>query len=429
MHFRLFVAMILVPYGVYTLWQSKRRPQVIMFGVIAVMVALGMAWIAGPLPQIMRFTGTLAPGNVLERPGVPFPGGYFYMFGVWWNWNTPTLGGFATIALLLSLAVSLTPLRRYLPRNRWLWFVVLLPPFILSLGPTLTIGSLAIPMPFRWMFDITKGNFKMPWRLAPIYIIGALIFAGMTWTPLIRRLRAPSYVRPLLVVVLFLLLAIDVRMFETAPLTPVLYPYQFYQQMGREKGKPYDDYVVVEVPTGAGTGETLIGDPWVTTFEYYGMTHGKRMVNSFISRAPVENFWPLRTDDPLLSWLGQRRQLDPKLVEPELKRIIYDWPVGYIVVHEDYIGLDGPINQEILGYLNTLPNLVCPIIVEHNAVVYRTAWHPDGCPPRTPPELSPQVYNVDLGTPGDEKYIGWGWHQQETLPVITVRWAGEYPQA
>src|SRR5260370_14002418 len=163
-------------------------------------------------------------------------------------------------------------------------------------------------------------------------------------------------------------------MFRSPPLVPVPPSYSFYEQMGRE---PYD-YVVVEVPTGGGTGETLIGDPHVAAFEYYGLTHGKRMINGLISLAPVDHFWSLRTDDALLSWLGQRRLLDPKLVEPELRRIITQWPVGYIVIHQDYIGLEGPTNQEIVGYFNTLPDLLCPVVVEGTAVVYRTSWHPDG---------------------------------------------------
>ena len=64
----------------------------------------------------------------------------------------------------------------------------------------------------------------------------------------------------------------------------------------------------------------------------------------------------------------------------------------------------------MLGYLNSLGDLLCPVAVEGDAVFYRTAWHPDGCPPRTPPETSPGVYTLDIGSPGDEAFIGWGWH-------------------
>ena len=93
------------------------------------------------------------------------------------------------------------------------------------------------------------------------------------------------------------------------------------------------------------------------------------------------------------------------------------------------IGRNGPTTQEIIGYLNSLADLVCPMWVEHEAVVYRTAWHPDGCPPRTPPETAPGVYHIDIGTEGDERYIGWGWHWPEVVGGYTTwRWTGEYPQ-
>ena len=72
------------------------------------------------------------------------------------------------------------------------------------------------------------------------------------------------------------------------PVRPVLPDYDTYEQIGQERGDPYDDYVVLEVPTGAGTGEVLLGDAGAVTFQYYGTVHGKRMVNGFISRAPLE---------------------------------------------------------------------------------------------------------------------------------------------
>ena len=54
-----------------------------------------------------------------------------------------------------------------------------------------------------------------------------------------------------------------------------------YEAIGRETGAPYDDYVVLEVPTGAGTGEVLLGDPEAITFQYYGhhasQAHGQRV--------------------------------------------------------------------------------------------------------------------------------------------------------
>ncbi len=423
LQFPIFVAFLLAPYALYTFWRAKKRLPIIFAGLLTLAIAFALLWFAGPLPYMRSFTGTLAPGGVEDRPGVPFPGGYLSMYDVWWNWNTPTLGGFVTIVTIISLIVALSRLRRRMPSDRWLWFVLMLPPLILSMGPNITLFGMSIPMPFRLLHTLTNGMFRMPWRLAPIFIVAALIFVAKTWTPILPRAQRYG-----VLIAAFLLLGLDVRMFETAPIDPILYPYNFYETMGEERGEPYDDYVVVEVPTGVGTGEVLIGDPHVITYQFYGMTHQKRMVNGFISRTPTENFWPLRTDDPLLSWLGQRRLLEPDLVEPKLRQMISEWPVGYIVIHQDQIGRNGSTNQEIIGYFNALPDLLCPMFVEHDAVVFRTTWHPDGCPPRIPPQTESGAYQIDIGAADDVRYIGWGWHWPEDVSGLNLRWTGEYPQ-
>lgn len=68
------------------------------------------------------------------------------------------------------------------------------------------------------------------------------------------------------------------------------------------------------------------------------------MLNGFIAHS-VENFWPICYDDPLLAWLGQRRFLEADKVEPELRQIIKDWPVGYIVVHQDDVGHSAQLHR------------------------------------------------------------------------------------
>jgi hypothetical protein len=152
-------------------------------------------------------------------------------------------------------------------------------------------------------------------------------------------------------------------------------------------------------------------------------------VNGFISRAPLENFWYLYRDDPMLSWLGQRRLLEAERVTEQLRERIFDWPIGYIVVHQDYTRRNGAQPLEISGFFNTLDDLLCPPIVEGDALFYRTTWHPDGCDPRTPPETAPGVVTLDVGASGDERYLGWGWYEHELVAGLTLRWAGDQPQA
>jgi hypothetical protein len=461
--FPIFASFVLVPYGLWTFWvigkrtrtsaslqhDSVWRPRLtlIALGIVGLMVGVALAWFAGPLPYALRFEGELIPSPVEERPGVPFPAGLFTMSQTWWHWETPSLGGFVIPAILagvvcwviFSRGVQLnapTTTKSAHSETRffsppWFWCLVMLPPLIFALGPSITIGEMVIPMPFRWLYDLTNGMFRMPWRLAPVAVIAGMLFAGKVWTGIIydwvgtrRALSLPVFAST----VVFLLLTISVRLFETAPLQPILYPYEFYNTMGQEKGKAYDEYVIIEAPTGAGTGEVLVGNTRAIQFQFYGMTHGKRMVNGFISRAPADAFFHIVTDDPMLSWLGQRRFLQPELVEAQLREQIYGWPIGYIVIHKDYIESNTRTLQEILGYLNSLRDLLCPVFIEGEAVVYRTAWHPDGCPERIPPEIQPGTYQIDIGSPDDQRYIGWGWHWQENVSGLTARWSGEYPQ-
>jgi hypothetical protein len=199
--------------------------------------------------------------------------------------------------------------------------------------------------------------------------------------------------------------------------------------MGAEQGEPYDDYVVLEVPTGAGTGEVLLGLERAIQLQYYGMFHEKRGVNGFVSRAPTETIWPIYIADPMMAWLGQRAPLDVATIEPLLRERIFEWPIGYVVIHRDLIENHGPTQQELIGYFNQLDDLLCPYTIEGDAVVYRTRWHPDGCAPRTPPQDADGAFVVDIGSPDDLRYIGWGWHRPEAIFDVTLRWAGEYPQA
>jgi hypothetical protein len=289
------------------------------------------------------------------------------------------------------------------------------------MGPTLYLGDTAVPLPYRWMHELTNGMFRMPWRLTPIFVIAGMLFAGKVFTPLLPMLA--WRLRPLAFAVVLLALGLSVRLFETAPLQAAPRSYSFYEAMARE---PYD-YVVVQAPTGAGTGEVLLGNAQAIQLQYYGIVHHKRMVNGFISRTPIDSFWYLNFDDPMLAWLGQRRLLDVDAVRAQLEERIESYPIGYIVLHTDLIGQNTNTIQEIVGYFNQLDDLLCFYTVEADAIVYRTHWHPDDdCrfSDRTPPEIEPGVYQVDIGTPGDERYLGWGYHWPEQVAGLTLRWTG-----
>jgi hypothetical protein len=130
----------------------------------------------------------------------------------------------------------------------------------------------------------------------------------------------------------------------------------------------------------------------------------------------------------MLAWLGQRRMLEGQRVIRQLRERIVEWPIGYIVVHQDFIRRKNVSPLEITGFLNTLDDLLCAPMVEGDAVFYRTTWHPDGCTPRTPLESEPGIYTLDVGAPDDVRYLGWGWHAPEAVAGLTLRWAGDQPQ-
>lgn len=442
LQFPIFAAFLVVPYGVMTLWRSKHRLALIAAGAVGAALGFALLWFAGPFLYILQFTGTLAPGTVEDRPGIPFPDGFLRMSDQWWQWSAPSVGAWITFVIILAVIAGFTPLYRRLRAaspsssrqsrgwgvrfSRWFWFLLMLAPLIFALGPTLHIGSLAIPLPFRVLHAQTAGMFRMPWRLMPIAIVAGMLFAALTFTPFLRRIRAG---RAFVTAGALILLAADVRLYESAPLTPIPPEYSFYQTIRAETGAQYDDETIIEVPTGAASGEVIFGDPRATQLQWYTLVHQKRLVNGFISRAPLEHFYYLNTDDPMLSWLGQRRFLEPDAVEAQMRDRIFNWHIGYFIIHRDLIGLQQPAVQEIIGYFNGLDDLVCPFAVEGDAVVFRTRWHPDGCPPRTPPQDASGAYVIDVGSADDVRYLGWGWHYAENVFDVTLRWAGDQPKA
>lgn len=421
----LFLAFLIVPYGLLTLWRAPgwaARARLVLYALVAVGIGILLLWFIGPLPHILRFDRAgLAPTPVDRAVHIRFPWGFLRNLQI--DEGVP-IGAIFIPLLIISLFLS----RRLRGRGlwpgamRWFWLALVPVPLILSPGASIMIGGTQITMPYVILHALLGGMFRYPERFAPVFLIPGVLFAMLTLTPLLRR-RAPAFRLMLPALLMFLVIA-DSRMLESVVIQPQPRPYEFYNVLGRE---PYD-YVIVEVPTGASSGEGIVGEQAYAAFQYYGIFHHKRMVNGHISRVNFAHFWGMRTDDPMLAWLGQRRFIEPERVEEQLRERIPSWPIGYIVIHRDFIWKNGPTLQEILGYFNSLSDLLCPMWIERDAVVYRTAWHPDGCPPRTPPEAESGVYRIDIGSSGDENFIGWGWHWQEEVSGLTLRWTGEYPQ-
>lgn len=449
----LFAAVLLIPYGVLTLLQtgsftvtpegefsrdaedysepSQRihKPQILRWsligrGLLAVGVALVLLWFVGPLPALLRFDrSTLSPMSIDKAQNIAFPQGYIGRLGTY-DYRQITLGALIVPLLAIALMAAFTVLRSR-DRRRWFWLALTAIPLILTPGAVIMIGDSAITTPYVAFHNLFGGLFRSPARFAPPLILAALIFIGRSFAPALAG--RPHISRWIGVGGLLLVLG-EARLYQPMPIQPVTPAYDFYTQIGQERGEPYDSQVIFEVPNAGGSGEAWVGEFRNMEAQFYGITHGKRMLNGSIARAPLNHFWYWLYDDPMIAWLGQRRYLEPETVAGQMRERIFGWPIGYFVVHQDWIGRDGPTNQEIIGWFNTLNDLLCPPFIERDAVVYRTRWHPDGCTARTPPESAPDIYKIDLGSTGDERYIGWGWHRQEDVGV-TWRWTGEYPAA
>ena len=416
LQYAIFGLFFVVPYGLWTLWHSAGRGRLVLLGAGAVTVALVLVWVAGPLPYL----------NDLNRAGLaptPAERAYAVRFPQAWVWNLDPNGGMVSLgAVILPLAliavvagwrVRTSEVRAPLTPPRGFWLLVALPPLIFTAGTQ-------IPLFYAAFHDLFGGMFRYPERLTMLVIMALAAFALRTLSPSVQKRRVWRYALP---VVLVLLVSADARLYHSLPVIALPPTYDLYTQIGAE---PHD-YVIVEVPTGASSGEGIVGSKRYSRLQFYGITHGKRMVNGHVSRAPIAHYWYLRTDDPLFAWLGGRRLLEPTAAEARLASIIPAYPVGYVMVHTDLIerATTQKTVQEVTGYLNSLNAHLCPPMIEGALLAYRTTWHPAGCDPRTPPEIEPGVYRIDIGAASDRAYIGWGWYFRESIvPGFEVRWMG-----
>jgi hypothetical protein len=291
------------------------------------------------------------------------------------------------------------------------------------------LGETALSTPYVWLHQAFGGMFRVPARFAPVAVIPLLVFAFQMFEAH-RRFASTAWRRYGFGICTLLLIFAESRLYQPMPLMPAAPHYDFYQALGREQGAPYDEMVIVDIPNAGGTGEAWVGEFPPMETQFYAIIHHKRVLNGSIARAPFGYYWYWLVDDPLLAWLGQRRFLEPAVVEPLLRARIPEWRIGYFILHQRYLDrLRFPSSsEEVIGYFNALPDVVCPTYIERDVVAFRTFWHPDGCPPRLPPQTTNGAYQIDIGTTGDERFIGWGWHRPESIFDITLRWAGEYPQ-
>jgi hypothetical protein len=487
LQYAVFLTLLIIPLALYTLLRALRAHtttinlgaplRLIAYGINAVIIALALLWLWGPLRPLLAYDRALLASTPVERaPAVAFPLGFIWRAADGVSLDVVTVPLFA-IALLIFILRQFSPsVRRLFSQpdhtvlaspSPLLWrrasggavslekeqgsevgflFSAILA-LLLSAGGSIQLFGTTIPMPYQLLHSLLGGTFRYPERFTAIFIISGMSFALPILSALIRTRRAVS---PLAVssglplsqrysafgrrgsggggravpAVLLLLIYAESNLFASIPLQPIPTRYAFYDSMRRE---PYD-YVVVEIPTAGASGEGIVGrSEWVAA-QWYGITHEKRMINGHISRVPPLTYLYMETSDPMLSWLGQRRWLEPETVVAQMRERIDDWQIGYFVLHTQWLPQNGSTLQEILGFFNSHDDLVCPVWQEVDVIVYRTRWHPDGCPPRTPPQTDDGSYLINIGAADDTRYIGWGWHYAEPVGSLNWRWTGDYPR-
>lgn len=416
----LFGSAVVLPYAVRELlflptWSKRLR--LVGMGIAALLLGMGLLWTLGPLADLYRVErDQFVPAEEEIRFQVDFPDQYFQAQTD--TYYQPGLGRYVLLMALLSGVVLL--IKPSTRRNGLFWLGVMLLPLLLMGGNSVVVAGLDLSVVHQFIYDTLEGLYRYPERWMPMAMLAVAALAAHALDVLMQH---PRWLMIAYSVLLVVILAESHALNPTSVQLPPT-QYTFYDDMGDDD----DIYTVIEVPTGFSTGELIVGDSEDFQFQYAAVTHGKRIINAHLARAPFAQIWHYRTDDPLLSWLGQRRYLDPELVEPQLRDIVPNWPLGYIILHFDHIGYLGSTNEEIVGYFNQLPDLLCPVHIEDDAMTYRSTWHPDGCPERTPPQITDGVYQIDIGSPQDWRYLGWGWHRQEAVAGISVRWTGDWLQ-
>ncbi len=398
--FLVWVPCLLLPFGILTLVRAQGRSarlRLVGLGLVSLAVMDALILIA-PLPAMLKgdSIGPVSPSNYITTRSYSLPLSAFFFFP---GTDDRSIG--RVIVALTLLAFFARPRRPI----RWFWFGVALIPLILSLGSDVQIGDLLIPLPYRLLHSALNGLYRFPSRFAPMGVLALLIFVGMSFQPRRRYLAA---------VVLVPAILLDGRLLAPFPIEPPAPDRAIYHTIRADT----DDYVVLHVPVTAHSGWAQVGGNLGQRAQWYAITTQKKQINGGFSRIPdIEHiFWE---QPPLLSWFSgtsffvKPQPLDIPAASVELSRIIREWPVGYVIVHLNW--LDPAYSLPILGFLNTHPGL-CFVSQEEETVAYRARVR--GCP-----DLTTDHVSLDFGRYGDEPYLIDGWYPREDISGSGARWS------
>lgn len=294
----------------------------------------------------------------------------------------------------------------------WFWLALGLIPLTLALGPDVTVGGTTIPLPYRWLHDLLRGQHRIPARFTGAAAFLLVTFLVLAWQPVVawalQRRRAVTIA--VLAGAAVALLA-DVDTFRPFPVRDVP-DYTIHHEIAREPG----DFIVMDVPVGTHYGWTGIGRGYFSM--YYGAVHQHRMVNGWLSRIPYSTL-AYYINSPLFSWLAGTRDLSPDeqaQAAGEFDARLRDWPVGYVIAYRDWMTLDQ--QNQWIGWLNERPGL-CP--ADSTATADLLWWRAESLGCRDVPPTA----RLLMGTPEGWTHIGTGWYSPEVIGGPSGRWAGE----
>lgn len=267
-----------------------------------------------------------------------------------------------TVMLLSGLGLWFLASRRDTRLLAWLWGVLFLIFFLLTLGPTVRWGGVdtGAPAPFALISQLPffSGN-RYPSRYSVMLMAIAALLSGFGLMWLLSRFNAgvgPRSATPgarlphtagLFVFATTIAALVIVEHISTPlPLNDLRIP-PIYQRLAQEP----DDFAIMELPTGWRNGARVMGrsDVLIMMQQWWQTDHGKRRLGGNTSRNPVAKFQYF-TEAPLLGELIALMNADRQHIgayidanyasmvaayRPRAAQILRDLGIRSVLLHED----------------------------------------------------------------------------------------------
>ncbi len=379
-----YASFLLVFFAILFLWQivfDRRRSPAAWLALLLPYLAFGIFIVMSMMPLLWA----MAPDMLSEGDFFASGGGFADIFSAdLMGYLFPTIlhplwGDFAatlpfpndkgqhiflgySVMLLSGLGLwSLASCRNTRPLA-WLWGVLLLVFFLLTLGPTIRWGGVdtGTPAPFALISQLPffSGN-RYPSRYSVMLMVSAAILSGFGLIWLFsristgsRRRSAMSGARLQYTAGLFVFattiaaLVIFEHISTPLPLNDLRIP-PIYQRLAQEP----NDFAILELPTGWRNGARVMGrsDVLIMMQQWWQTDHGKRRLGGNTSRNPVAKFQYF-TEAPLLGELIALMNADRQHIgayidanyasmvaayRPRAAQILRDLGIRSVLLHED----------------------------------------------------------------------------------------------